>query len=58
MQVEKGNALSSDVPVVEVSTVPNAMEDIKSSDAHHGVRAVEAAEKVYGRFSKWLLFIG
>ncbi len=27
-------------------------------DAHLGVRAVEAAEKVYGRYSKWFLFIG
>ena len=27
-------------------------------DAHLGVMAVEAAEKVYGRYSKWFLFIG
>ena len=27
-------------------------------DAHFGVKAVEAAEKVYGRYSKWFLFIG
>ncbi|KAM5541824.1 hypothetical protein V8D89_004553 [Ganoderma adspersum] len=27
-------------------------------DAHIGVKAVEAAEKVYGRYSKWFLFIG
>ena len=27
-------------------------------DAHLGVKAVEAAEKVYGRYSKWFLFIG
>ena len=27
-------------------------------DAHIGVKKVEAAERVYGRFSKWFLFIG
>ena len=27
-------------------------------EAHIGVKAVEAAEKVYGRYSKWFLFIG
>ncbi|EMD31052.1 hypothetical protein CERSUDRAFT_163556 [Gelatoporia subvermispora B] len=27
-------------------------------DAHVGVKKVEAAEKVYGRYSKWFLFIG
>ncbi len=27
-------------------------------DAHLGVKAVEAAEKVYGRYSKWFLFVG
>ncbi|KAI0759140.1 drug:h+ antiporter [Trametes elegans] len=27
-------------------------------DAHLGVKTIEAAEKVYGRYSKWFLFIG
>ena len=27
-------------------------------DAHLGVKRAEAAEKVYGRYSKWFLFIG
>ena len=27
-------------------------------DAHVGVKAVEAAEKVYGKYSKWFLFVG
>ena len=27
-------------------------------DAQLGVKTVEAAEKVYGRYSKWFLFIG
>jgi hypothetical protein len=26
-------------------------------DAHMGVKKVEAAEKVYGKYSKWALFI-
>ena len=26
--------------------------------AHVGVKTVEAAEKVYGKYSKWWLFIG
>ena len=28
------------------------------ADAHVGVKTVEAAEKVYGRYSKWFLFLG
>lgn len=27
-------------------------------DAHLGVKRAEAAEKVYGRYSKWFLFVG
>ena len=27
-------------------------------EAQAGVRVVEAAEKVYGRYSKWFLFLG
>lgn len=27
-------------------------------DAHAGVRRVEAAQRVYGRYSRWCLFIG
>ncbi|KAI8995203.1 drug:h+ antiporter [Trametes punicea] len=30
----------------------------EEEDAHFGVKTVEAAERVYGRYSKWLLFIG
>ena len=28
------------------------------ADAHLGVKKVEAAEKVYGKYSKWFLFLG
>jgi hypothetical protein len=27
-------------------------------DAHAGVKKVEAAQRVYGRYSRWCLFIG
>lgn len=34
-------------------------QDFESEqDAQLGVVTVEAAEKVYGRYSKWFLFIG
>ncbi|KAI0801567.1 hypothetical protein C8Q74DRAFT_1215116, partial [Fomes fomentarius] len=33
-----------------------AIQDV--DDAYAGVKAVEAAEKVYGRYSKWFLFVG
>lgn len=29
-----------------------------TDDAQAGVKVVEAAEKVYGKYSKWFLFIG
>lgn len=29
-----------------------------ADEAQVGVKVVEAAEKVYGRYSKWFLFIG
>ena len=34
-----------------------SIEAERESDAHAGVKRVEAAEKVYGRYSKWVLFI-
>ena len=38
---------------------PHLVEVIEAEvDAHVGVKKVEAAEKVYGRYSKWFLFIG
>ncbi|KAJ3548443.1 hypothetical protein NM688_g5297 [Phlebia brevispora] len=35
-----------------------ALELEEEQDAHVGVKTVEAAEKVYGKYSKWFLFIG
>lgn len=38
---------------------PHLAEVIEAEvDAHVGVKKVEAAEKVYGRYSKWFLFTG
>ncbi|KAI0763855.1 drug:h+ antiporter [Trametes elegans] len=38
---------------------PDVVEEIEAEeDAHAGVRAVEAAEHVFGRSSKWALFTG
>ena len=38
---------------------PRIAEELQAEeDAHVGVKAVEAAEKVYGKYSKWFLFIG
>ncbi|KAI0781782.1 drug:h+ antiporter [Abortiporus biennis] len=41
--------------VLDQTTVAEIEEE---QDAHIGVKAVEAAEKVYGKYSKWFLFIG
>lgn len=48
--VEQGTRLSEKTPseVIEVAG---------EVDAHQGVKKVEAAEKVYGKYSKWALFI-
>lgn len=35
-----------------------AREVEEEQDAHLGVKTVEAAEKVYGKHSKWFLFLG
>ena len=52
----EGNVLPEDaVPRLD-STYIQEVEAEK--DAHIGVKAVEAAEKVYGRYSKWFLFLG
>ncbi|KAI1784015.1 MFS general substrate transporter [Ganoderma leucocontextum] len=43
-----------------VSTLsPDVAEEIEAEeDAHGGVAAVEAAEQVFGQYSKWFLFLG
>lgn len=54
------NELSSPISEDAVPKIdPRLAEVIDAEvDAHVGVKKVEAAEKVYGRYSKWFLFIG
>ncbi|THH07782.1 hypothetical protein EW145_g3143 [Phellinidium pouzarii] len=47
------NANDAGIPALDSRT---AGELAREEDAHAGVRRVEAAEKVYGRYSKWILF--
>ncbi|KAI0628168.1 drug:h+ antiporter [Trametes polyzona] len=45
--------------VTVTSLPPEVIEEIEEEeDAHVGVRAVEAAEHVFGRTSRWFLFVG
>ena len=38
---------------------PGTLESVSGeAEAYTGVKTVEAAEKVYGKYSKWLLFLG
>jgi hypothetical protein len=46
---------SSDITKRELTTATSA-DDV--STAHLGVKTVEATHKVYGKYSKWALFIG
>ncbi|KAI0367339.1 drug:h+ antiporter [Pilatotrama ljubarskyi] len=48
-------ALEAAIPKLDFAT---KVEIESEEDAHLGVKTVEAAEKVYGRYSKWFLFIG
>ncbi|KAI0329355.1 drug:h+ antiporter [Cubamyces sp. BRFM 1775] len=49
------NALEAGIPRLDFTT---KIEIEAEEDAHLGVKTVEAAEKVYGRYSKWFLFVG
>ncbi|KAI0666516.1 drug:h+ antiporter [Trametes maxima] len=48
-------ALEETVQKLDFST---KVEIDAEADAHTGVKTVQAAEKVYGRYSKWFLFLG
>ena len=43
------------IPKIDPALARRIQEE---EDAHLGVKTVEAAERVYGRYSKWFLFIG
>ncbi|KAI0367328.1 drug:h+ antiporter [Pilatotrama ljubarskyi] len=50
------DALPEDaIPKIDPHLAQKIQEE---EDAHLGVKTVEAAERVYGRYSKWFLFLG
>ncbi|KAI0742084.1 drug:h+ antiporter [Daedaleopsis nitida] len=57
---EKRQRVSASIPEDATPKLDKETEEELQAeeDAHLGVKAVEAAEKVYGRYSKWFLFIG
>lgn len=57
---KRSSSISSDAAYDDTPKLDSAtkLEIDAEADAHLGVRTVEAAEQVYGRYSKWFLFIG
>ncbi|KAI0691091.1 drug:h+ antiporter [Cerioporus squamosus] len=57
---EKRQHSTASLPEDAVPKLDRAVEEEieAEEDAHLGVKAVEAAERVYGRYSKWFLFVG
>ncbi len=53
-----GSFTGSGVPDDLAIDPRTAQEVEEEQDAHVGVKTVEAAEKVYGKYSKWFLFLG
>lgn len=41
----------------EAGSLPSEKPKLTADAAHLGVRRVEASEKVFGKYSKWCLFI-
>lgn len=56
--IKKDSSSFSGTPVDIILDAKTAQEVEEEQDAHLGVKTVEAAEKVYGRYSKWFLFAG
>ena len=57
--IKKDNDSFADAQDVVVALDPKTAREVQEEqDAHVGVKTVEAAEKVYGKYSKWFLFIG
>lgn len=51
--LERRDSIAKDSEKGESATEIQRVEDA----AHYGVQAVEASHKVYGKYSKWILFI-
>jgi len=50
-------SLEAASPVEEKFSEDHVQQVSRDSDAHLGVKKVEASYKVYGKYSKWVLFI-
>lgn len=55
MSTHKSEGSSNDP---ESGNAPSILADSQDIVAHKGVKLVEATHKVYGKYSKWFLFIG
>ena len=55
--LKKHDSPLGDTPVLSIDH-KLAQEIEVEEDAPAGVKTVEAAERVYGKYSKWFLFIG
>lgn len=60
--VDKHSANDRDVASLEAASPSKGLgDDIEQAyletDAHLGVKKVEATHRVYGKYSKWVLFI-
>lgn len=53
--LKKDDQSTTDEPVLDSTTVEQIHAE---TDAHVGVKTVEAATKVFGKYSRWALFIG
>ncbi|KAH9846877.1 drug:h+ antiporter [Lenzites betulinus] len=63
MSYENEKKAPSSLDALPEDAIPKIDPDLarkiqEEEDAHVGVKTVEAAEKVYGRYSKWFLFVG
>ena len=56
--IKKDSDSFAGAPANVIIDAKTAQELEAETDAHLGVKTVEAAEKVYGKYSKWWLFIG
>ena len=56
--INKESSSFTGTPEDVILDAKTAQEIEEEQDAHLGVKTVEAAEKVYGRYSKWWLFAG
>ena len=57
--IKKDNDSFADAQDVVVALDPKTAREVQEEqDAHVGVKTVEAAGRVFGKYSRWALFIG